>query len=170
MLQTFAAYRDSGGKRKCVCLYPEEGILEVLEQALQSTELDSSVIELRPVSEGALASAVLTSSGTMSLNCALAAIPGAIVYRAHPMTAWMGQRLISIEWLGIANLILNKELYPEFLQKDADPEILTNKLNEFLDNPNLRKAHLEGANDLFSHLHGADSETVARRIDQLLAE
>lgn len=170
MLQTFAAYRDSGGKRKCICLYPEEGILEVLEQALQSTELDSSVIELRPVSEGASASAVLTSSGTMSLNCALAAIPGAVVYRAHPMTAWIGQRLISIEWLGIANLILKKELYPEFLQKDADPEILSDKLNEFLDNPDLRKAHLEGANELFSNLHGADSETVARRIDQLLAE
>ncbi len=170
MLETFAAYRDSGGKRKCVCLYPEEGILEVLEQALQSTELDSSVIELRPVSEGASASAVLTSSGTMSLNCALAAIPGAIVYRAHPMTAWIGQRLISIEWLGIANLILKKELYPEFLQKDANPRILSDKLKDFLKDPDLRKAHLEGANELFSHLHGADSETVGRRIDQLLAE
>ncbi len=170
MLETLAAYRDSGGKRKCICLYPEVGILEILEQALQSSGFDSSEIELRPVSEGASASAVLTSSGTMSLNCALAAIPGAIIYRAHPLTFWIGQRLVSIEWLGIANLILKKELYPEFLQEDANPKILSDKLKMFLENPDLRKAHLEGADELFSHLHAASSETVSSRIDQLLAE
>ncbi len=48
------------------------------------------------------ASAVLTSSGTMSMHCALAGIPGAIVYRTDPLTYLAGRWLVRVPYLGIA--------------------------------------------------------------------
>ncbi len=68
--------------------------------------------------------AVLTSSGTMSLYCALAGIPGGIVYRANPLTFWLGKRIVRIPWLGMVNILLNRNAWPEFLQGSANPAVL----------------------------------------------
>jgi len=168
MLKTLERYREAGGTREFVCLYPEDGILDVLKQSMNQRGMDSSAIELRPVGAGASASAVLTSSGTMSLNCALAAIPGAIVYRAHPLTAWIGRRLMHINWLGIANLILGRELYPEYLQGDANPEFLARKLLSLSADTDQREPFLKGAAELLDQLRAESSETVSKRISSLL--
>lgn len=170
MLRTMDQYKKAGGKRCFICLYPEQGILSVLQQTIDHTGVDPSSIELRPVEQGASASAVLTSSGTMSLNCALAGIPGAIVYRAHPLTAWIGRRLLSIEWLGIANLILGRELYPEYLQKEADPAFLAGKLITATSESPQHEQFRQGAIELLDHLRGEPSETVAVRVGRLLQE
>ena len=67
------------------------------------------------------ASAVLTSSGTMSMHCALAGIPGAIVYRTDPLTYLAGRWLVRVPYLGIANILLGEPMYPEFIQGAASP-------------------------------------------------
>lgn len=80
--------------------------------------------------------AVLTSSGTMSLTCALAGIPGAIVYRAHPLTYLLGKCLIKVPFLGMANLLLPKSSpYPEFIQGAARPSLLSKRLETCLTDP-----------------------------------
>ena len=127
-------------------------------------------MQLRPVGEGTPAAVALTSSGTMSLNCALAGIPGAIVYRAHPMTVWIGRRLIQVDWLGIANLVLGRELYPEYVQDRASPELLGDQLARALADPGQRERHRTGASELLETLKGAPSESVARRLLKLLAD
>ena len=67
------------------------------------------------------AAAVLTSSGTMSMQCALAGIPGAIAYRANPLTYLIGRWLVRVRHLGIANIMLDQPMYPEFIQGVGDP-------------------------------------------------
>ena len=80
------------------------------------------------------ASAALTSSGTMSLACAMAGIPGAIAYRTHPLTYLLGKFLVKVPYLGMANLLLpDKPVYPEFIQGDAKPAKLAQCLRRCLD-------------------------------------
>lgn len=109
-------------------LYPRGPVRDVLEAAIRDSGIASRRVRLSSVSEGARASSVLTSSGTMSLICALAGIPGAIVYRAHPVTYFFGRRLVQVPWLGMANLILGEAMYPEFIQNNARPEKLASVL------------------------------------------
>jgi lipid-A-disaccharide synthase len=170
MVETIKAYRAAGGDRSCTCLYPEEQILGILEAELERQGVDKSLIDLKPVEQGSGASAVLTSSGTMSLNCALAGLPGAVVYRAHPLTVWMGRRLVRIEWLGIANLVLGREVYPEYLQKEASPTALLKLLQECLSDPSRREAFEAAASALSTVLSGTPSTTVARRIRELVGD
>jgi lipid-A-disaccharide synthase len=92
--------------------------------------------------EPVAASAVLTSSGTMSLHCALAGLPGAIVYRANPLTYLLGRWLVKIPYLGINNLLLKAPMYPEYLQGAASPKALAAELRDCVENPARREQTL----------------------------
>jgi lipid-A-disaccharide synthase len=120
------------GKRDGVVLYPSDDILQVLRAANPPRNVRLLPIEENPsISRPPIAaSAVLTSSGTMSMHCALAAIPGAIVYRANPLTYVLGRMLVKVEYLGIANLLLNEPMYPEFIQNVATPAALAADLQK----------------------------------------
>ena len=64
----------------------------------------------------------------MSMHCALAGIPGAIAYRANPMTYVVGRMLVNVEYLGIANLLLKEPMYPEYIQNAATAAALAKEL------------------------------------------
>lgn len=120
-----AGFKAWGGDRQAVVLYPSDEILAVLRAANPPAG-----ITLRRTGEGpaVAASAVLTSSGTMSLHCALAGIPGAIAYRTDLLTYWIGRSLVKVPYLGIANLLLKEPMYPEYLQGAATPAALAAEL------------------------------------------
>ena len=57
----------------------------------------------------------------MSMHCALAGIPGAIVYRTDPLTYLAGRWLVRVPYLGIANILLGEPMYPEYIQGASSP-------------------------------------------------
>lgn len=123
-------------------------------------------IEIRETGTPVKARAVLTSSGTMSLACALAGIPGAIVYRAHPLTYWIGRRLVKIPFLGIANLILDRPMYPEFIQGEASPRRLADALRSALSDEGRERTARDQA-ELRAALEAPGEATAAERIAAL---
>lgn len=126
-----AGYEAAAGSRPAVVLYPGDDIRAELERVPRPP-----AVTLHPVGERPLAaSAVLTSSGTMSMHCALAGIPGAIAYRTNPLTYLIGRRLVKVPYLGIANLILKEPMYPEYVQRTATPAALARELQESLGSP-----------------------------------
>lgn len=125
LLAGHAAY----GKRDAVVLYPSELIKSVLVAANPPAN-----VKLLPPGSPVAASAVLTSSGTMSMHCALAAIPGAVVYRANPLTYLIGRMLVKVPYLGIANLLLKEPMYPEYIQGAATSHALASELDVCLRN------------------------------------
>jgi lipid-A-disaccharide synthase len=154
------AYRIAGTSRPAVVLYPSEEILGVLRAANPPTNVQlMSVAEGRARPLGApsgrdqsdgpsgpalsqapvKASAVLTVSGTMSMHCALAGIPGALTYRTDALTYALGRLLVNVEFIGIANLLLDEPMYPEFIQGRATPAALAAELRACLESPNRRE-------------------------------
>lgn len=168
MLETIRQYREGGGTRRCVCLYPDASIRSVLEGLIGSAHVPTDWIHLRAADLGTTASVVLSSSGTMSLNCALAGLPGAIVYRAHPLTVLIGRRLVRVKWLGIANLILEREVYPEYLQGAARPASLRALLEAHLAHPERRGRFDVAAEELKRHLSPTQIHGLGDRIDYWL--
>jgi lipid-A-disaccharide synthase len=135
LLAGYGRFRaEGGGAHGAVVLYPSAEVLEVLRSCAPPPE-----IELRPTGTPVAASAVLTSSGTMSMHCALAGIPGAIVYRASPLTYLAARWLLRVRRIGIANLLLQQPMYPEFIQGDATPAALAAELAACLGDPGRRQ-------------------------------
>jgi lipid-A-disaccharide synthase len=135
-----------GTFRPAVVLHPSEEIAGLLREEVDRSpggqvSLRSMDEQLR--SEPLAAAAVLTSSGTMSMHCALAGIPGAIAYRADPVTYWLGRWLVRIPYLGIANIILGEPMYPEFIQGAATPAALAAQLRASLQDPGRRERTAE---------------------------
>jgi hypothetical protein len=89
-------------------LHSGEPVLGVLGEYLARFPDVAGSVRLVPRGEVRTdASAVLTSSGTMSLSLTLAGVPGAVVYRASPLTWLVGRRLVKgVRYLGIANILL----------------------------------------------------------------
>lgn len=127
------AYRQSGTKRPAVVLYPGEEILGVL----QASSPPANVILQRTggAAGPVRAATVLTASGTMSMHCALAGIPGALTYRTDALTYALGRLLVNVEFIGIANLLLDEPMYPEFIQGAATPAALAAELRAALEQP-----------------------------------
>jgi lipid-A-disaccharide synthase len=119
--------------RGAVILYPSASLRAQLEAAGLPSD-----VRLQQRGEPVGASAVLTSSGTMSMHCALAAIPGAIAYRTDALTYLMARWLMRVPYLGIANILLGEPMYPEYIQGAASAVSLAAELSECVGNPSRR--------------------------------
>ncbi|MCF7689948.1 MAG: lipid-A-disaccharide synthase, partial [Cephaloticoccus sp.] len=108
-----------------VVLYPSETIRDVIMATSPPPN-----IQLVPTGRVVNARAVLTSSGTMSLHCALAGIPGAIAYRTNPITYLLARWWVKLDYIGIANLLLKEPMYPEYIQSAATANALAAELHD----------------------------------------
>jgi lipid-A-disaccharide synthase len=156
LLAGFADYARDRPGTQAVVLYPSDEILAVLRAASPPEN-----VRLQKMGGAVAASAVLTSSGTMSMHCALAAIPGAIAYRANGLTYLVGRMLVKIEYLGIANLLLNEPMYPEFIQGAATPVALAGQLRACRDEAARRARTAEQAGRLHALLRVPATGTAA---------
>jgi lipid-A-disaccharide synthase len=162
LLAGYARFASRGGGRGAVMLYPSDEIRRQLEAIVPEG------VRLQRRGEAAAASAVLTSSGTMSMHCALAAIPGAIAYRTDALTYLAARMLIRVPYLGIANILLGETMYPEYIQAAAAPEALASELAACAGDPGRRARTAEMSARLRSLLGhpagGSEAEWLAENL------
>jgi lipid-A-disaccharide synthase len=167
-----AAHRAFGG-RPAVVLYPSEAIASQLRSIVASSGVaDVTLVpsgeEDKPAIGSQSASAVLTSSGTISMHCALAGIPGAIAFRIDPLTYRLGRMLVNVSQLGLANLMLEEPMYPEYIQAAATPEALAAELSACVKNPSRREKAASQAARLRELLSKPAGETAADWLERHL--
>ena len=86
------------------------------------------------------ARAALTKSGTSTLELALAGVPMVAAYKVSLLEAMVGRILIHAPSAILANLVLGKNVVPEFLQRDCTAERLAAALLPLLgDTPERRR-------------------------------
>jgi lipid-A-disaccharide synthase len=162
LLNGFRQAQQSKPSLKAKVVYPSQRIREVLESVLEQYSDLKTSIELVPNAESGMpASAVLMSSGTMSLACALSGIPGAIVYRLNPLSYWLGRMLVKIPYIGIANLLLERPLHPEFIQGAAKTDHLAKQILRALDDPRAAQDAADGAAELRKLLNAGSDASAA---------
>jgi lipid-A-disaccharide synthase len=94
------------------------------------------------------ARAALAASGTVTLELALAQVPTVAAYRVSPFEAPIARRVIKSASTILPNLILHKNVVPEFHQENCTPEKLTQTLDGLLDNSPARVRQLAAFNRL----------------------
>ena len=128
---------------------PDSKIEQVVRALIESRPDLRDRVAVRDCKAGMGVRAVLMSSGTMSLACAIAGIPGVIAYRAHPLTYWLGRFLVKVPFLGMANLLLPEAPpYREFLQGAANGQTLAHAMSVFLESKDGREEFKKSAQTL----------------------
>lgn len=87
------------------------------------------------------ASAALVTSGTATLETALFAVPEVVCYKGNPVSYQIARRLITIKYISLVNLILDRPVVKELIQNDLNRENLKQELDLLLHDP-AKKARL----------------------------
>jgi lipid-A-disaccharide synthase len=64
----------------------------------------------------------MVASGTATLETALWGVPFVILYRVAPITYAIAKTLVSVEHIGMVNILAGKRIVPEFIQGEIDPD------------------------------------------------
>lgn len=89
--------------------------------------------------------AVVTASGTVTLELALLGTPAVTTYRVSPRTYRLGRMLVRhIKYFSLVNLIGNREIIPELLQDEVTPNNIASHLQAMLHNTEYLQDILQG--------------------------
>ena len=98
----------------------------------------------------------VSKSGTVSLQISNANIPSIIIYKLNPINFFLFKLLANVKFANIINIINNREVIPELLQKECNAEEIYKTVIYFLNHPELIKKQLIECNKT---LEGIKSNT-----------
>ncbi len=90
----------------------------------------------------ARANAAMIASGTATLEAALARLPFVLVYRVAWLTYFAARLVVKVRWLGMPNVLANREIVPEFIQHKARPSAIARAVARLFDDASARAAML----------------------------
>ncbi len=79
--------------------------------------------------------AAICSSGTATLENALLGIPMVVAYKLSWPTYFLARAIIRVPYIAMANILAGKELVPELIQGQAEPEPLSRALAGLMEDP-----------------------------------
>ncbi len=80
----------------------------------------------------------MVSSGTATLEAALAATPFVIFYKTAQSTFFLGRHLIRIPYIGLVNVVAGRKIVPEFIQHEIHPETIAQEALYLLNHEDLK--------------------------------
>ena len=168
LLEAFMRLRSQYPDLHALVIYPDDEIRKVIEEILADLNIENLRIRLARAGAQSSGRAALVSSGTMSLACGLAGIPGCIIYRTHPVTFLLGRMLTKLPYLGIVNLLLNSEIYPEYIQVRATAKNLERGLHQALFSDVSRKNTRESSSKIWEHLKTSENSSSSVWLHELM--
>lgn len=99
---------------------------------LSRSDLTVTVVEGRGYDVMQVCDAVITVSGTVTLEIALVGVPMVIIYRVSPLTYEIGKRLIRVDHAGLCNIVAGERVVKELIQEDVEPERIAEEIARIL--------------------------------------
>lgn len=99
------------------------------------------------------AHAALVTSGTATLETALLKVPQVVCYKGNWISYQIAKRIITLDYISLVNLIMNKEVVKELIQDALTSNNLRSELKRILEGP-WREAQLKSYEALEKKLGG----------------
>jgi lipid-A-disaccharide synthase len=115
------------------------------------------------------ARAALAKSGTVTLELALAGVPMVTAYRVGSAEAFILRRAIQVSSVILANLVLGREVIPEFLQENCTADNLARALRPLLSDTPERNKQVEAFAGLDAIMSTGKEPPSVRAADIVLA-
>jgi lipid-A-disaccharide synthase len=87
--------------------------------------------------------AALVTSGTATLETALFKVPQVVCYRAGNISYQIAKRIITLKFISLVNLIMDREVVVELIQSDFNEKRLEKELIKILDEKHRKTLFLE---------------------------
>ena len=114
-----------------------------------------------------LSELLIMASGTATLEGAILGKPMIIIYKVSVPSYWVGRALIrGVDHIGLVNLVAEKEIAPELIQKDVNPERNADEAFRILRDPILSRKMAESMGEV---RHKLGEPGAAQRAAQIVA-
>lgn len=128
------------------------------------------VVEGQTYNALAAADAAMVSSGTATVEAALLNAPMVVVYRVTPLTALLAKPLVRTSYFSMVNLIAERRVVPELIQKDFTPAKVAQEVLRLLNDPRAREELRSGLGEVRKRLGPPGAvERAADAIAELLS-
>ena len=101
----------------------------------------------------------VSKSGTVSLEICNAKVPSIIIYKMNFLNFLIVKMLVKIKFANIINIINNKEIIPELIQKECNSKEIYNSVIYFLKNPELMKKQINDCEETLAKIRSKTSST-----------
>ena len=98
--------------------------------------------------------AVVTASGTATVQTALHGKPMVVVYKLSPATYWLGKRLARVDTYAMVNLIAGQRVVRELIQDACTPEAIVEEAVRLLIEPDYRERMIASLAEVRRRLGG----------------
>jgi lipid-A-disaccharide synthase len=112
------------------------------EQAFYETFTKKSAVHFvsnRTYDLLSVSNAALVTSGTATLETALYKVPQVVCYKGSAISYQIIKRIITLEYISLVNLIMDREVVTELIQNDFNTKRLKIELHKILDEANRAK-------------------------------
>ena len=90
-----------------------------------------------------IATAALVTSGTATLETALFKVPQVVCYKGSKISYLIAKRIITLKYISLVNLIMNKEVVKELIQDNFNSKTLKHELEHILNKDKRNQMFLE---------------------------
>lgn len=127
---------DPGSRQCCVAVAPDldDAMLDPVRERGDMRLIRDNTHAVMKYCDVAVA-----SSGTATLELAYFETPMVIIYRMNPVTYWIGKLLVDMPYIGLANIVAQRNVVPELIQHDATSDKIADNVERYLQNPEYRE-------------------------------
>jgi len=108
--------------------------------------------------------AALVASGTATLETALLNIPQVVCYKANPVSYNIAKRLVTIKFISLVNLIMDREIVRELIQDELNPAQLKLGLTNILKGGSKRAQMLQDYSEMQTLVGDSGASSRAAKI------
>ncbi len=108
----------------------------------------------------AKSTAAMVTSGTATLETALFKVPQVICYKGGKISYEIAKKLIKIKYIGLVNLIMNKEVVKELIQEELNVKNLVTELKLLLQDDEKINTVKKDYDKLFNLLQGSGNASA----------
>ncbi len=101
----------------------------------------------------------VSKSGTVSLEICNANVPSIIIYKMNFLNFMIVKLLVKIKYANIINIINNKEVIPELIQKECNAKEIYKSVVYFLKNPSLMDEQIKQCRITLDEIRSKTSST-----------
>ncbi len=122
LLKSLPHIQEQVGEIGCILPVAESLDLNEVKKIIESSIVPVTLIPEQFIETIQACDAAVVASGTASLQTGLALKPFAIVYQVAPLTFRIARYLADTKFIGLVNILAEKEIVPELLQNDFTAE------------------------------------------------
>ena len=111
-----------------------------------------------------IANAALVTSGTATLETALFKVPQVVCYKGSFISYQIAKRVIKVKYISLVNLILDRNVVTELIQKEYNSSLLKKELGKLIHNEKFRNDMISNFGELIVKLGGAGASKKAAKI------